>query len=67
MVTSQTFLSSNSVEHVRIPKVVDFKVAFIEKLKSAFRSSEGYLQPREISTMELLAVNFSKKSSIVNV
>ena len=30
---------------MRIPKVVTFKVAFTEKLKNLFRSSEGYLEP----------------------
>ena len=43
---------------MRIPKVVAFKVAFMEKLKSVFCSSEGYLEPRRISTMNLLAVYF---------
>ena len=52
---------------MRIPKVVGFKVAFIEKLKSLFRSSERYLEPGRISTMKLLAVNFRKKSSIVDI
>ena len=47
---------------MRIPKVVAFKGAFIEKLKSLFRSSEGYLEPSRISTMNLLAVNFCKKA-----
>ena len=46
---------------MRITKVVAFKVAFIEKLKNLFRSSEGYLEPGRISTMKLLAVNFRKK------
>ena len=45
---------------MRIPKVVTFKVAFTEKLKSLFRSSEGYLEPGR--KMELLAVNFHKKA-----
>ena len=39
------FSRSNSVGHMRIPKVVTFKVVFTEKLKSLFRSSEGYLEP----------------------
>ena len=47
---------------MRIPKVVTFKVAFIEKLRSLFRSSEGYLQSGRISTMKLLVVNFRKKA-----
>ena len=55
------FESSNSAEHMRISKVVAFKVAFIEKVKSLFRSSVGYLEPGRISTMKLLAVNFRKK------
>ena len=36
------FWSGNSLEHMRIPKVVAFKVAFIWKLKSLFRSSEAF-------------------------
>ena len=51
------FQSSNSVEHMRIPKIVAFKVTFFEKLKSLFRSSEGYSEPGRISTMKL---NISK-------
>ena len=47
---------------MQIPKVVAFKVAFIEKLKSLFRSSEGYLEPGRISTMKLLAVNLCNKA-----
>ena len=47
---------------MQIPKVVAFKVAFIEKLKGLFRSSEGYLEPDRISTMKLLAANFRKKA-----
>ena len=35
---SDFFQGSNSVEHMRIPKVVAFQVAFLEKLKSLFRS-----------------------------
>ena len=49
------------MEHMRTSKVVAFKVAFIEKLKSLFRSSEGYLEPGRISTMKLLAVNYFRK------
>ena len=30
---------------MRIPKLVAFKVAFFEKLKSLFCSSEGYSEP----------------------
>ena len=48
---------------MRIPKLVAFKVAFMEKLKSVFRSSEGYLEPGRISTMNLLAVYFCRKAS----
>ena len=42
---------------MRIPNVVAFKVAFIWKLKSLFLSSEGYLEPDQISAMKILAVN----------
>ena len=42
---------------MRIPKIVAFKVTFFEKLKSLFRSSEGYSEPGRISTMKL---NISK-------
>ena len=56
------FQSSSSVEHMQIPIAVAFKVAFIEKLKGSFRSSEGYLEPDRISTMKLLAANFRKKA-----
>ena len=48
---------------MRIPKIVAFKVVFIEKLKSFFRSSEGYLEPCGISTMKLLAVNYFRKKA----
>ena len=48
---------------MRVRKAVAFKVAFIQKLKSLFRSSEGYLEPGRISTMKLLAVDyFSQKA-----
>ena len=54
---------------MHIPKIVAyFSVAVIEKLKSLFRSSEGYLELGRISTMKVLAVNnFCKKSSVVDV
>ena len=44
-----------------IPKVVAFEVAFIWKLKSLFRPSEGYLEPVWISPMKLLAINYFAK------
>ena len=47
---------------MRIPKVVAFKVAFMEKLKRVFRSSMGYLEPGRTSTMKLLAVYFCRKA-----
>ena len=57
------FWSSNSAEHMRIPKVVAIKVAFIWKLKRLFPSSERYLEPGRISTMKLLVVHhFLKKA-----
>ena len=52
---------------MRIPKVVTFKVVFIEKLKSLFRPSEGYLEPGRIFTIKLLVASFCKKSSVVDV
>ena len=55
------------MEHMRTPKVVAFKVAFIEKLKSLFRSSGGYLEPGQISTMKLLALTIFAKSPVVDV
>ena len=51
------FQCSNSVEHMRIPKIVAFKVTFFEKLKSLFPSSEGYSEPGWIFTIKL---NISK-------
>ena len=47
-----------------IPKIVAFKVAFIEKLEGLFCSSEGYLQPGRICKMKLLAVNYFRKKSL---
>ena len=49
---------------MRIPKVVTFKVVFIEKLKSLFRRSEGYLEPGRTC---ILVASFCKKSSVVDV
>ena len=56
------FHGSYSVEHMRMSKIVDFKVAFIEKLKSIICSSEGYLEPGRITMMKVLAVKFRKKA-----
>ena len=46
---------------MQIPKVVASKVAFIEELESLFCSSEVYLEPDWIPTMELLGVTFAEK------
>ena len=43
---------------MRTPKIVAFKVALIEKLKSLIRLSEGYLELGQISTMKLLAASY---------
>ena len=56
------FQGSYSVEHMRMFKIVDFKVAFIEKLKSVICSSERYLEPGRITMMKVLAVKFRKKA-----
>ena len=52
---------------MRIPKVVVFKVAFTSKLKSLFRSSEGYFEPGRISTMRFQPLTIFAKSSVVDV
>ena len=52
---------------MRISKLVTFKVAFIWKLKSLFRSSEEYLEPGRITTMKLLAVNYFRKKAVVDI
>ena len=38
---------------MRIPEVVAFKVTIFEKIKSLYRSSEGYSEPGRISTIKL--------------
>ena len=48
---------------MRVPKVVAFKVAFIQTLKSLFRWSEGYLEPGRISTMKLLAGDYFRQKA----
>ena len=52
---------------MQISKLVAFKVAFIWKLNSLFRSSEEYLEPGRISTMKLLAVNYFRKKAVVDI
>ena len=56
------FQGSYSVGHMRMSKIVDFKVALIKKLKSIICSSEGYLEPGRITMMKVLAVKFCKKA-----
>ena len=57
------FQSKYSVEHMRTPKVVAFKVVFIWKSKTVLDSSEWYLEPGRISTMKLLVVNYFYKKA----